>query len=139
MREHARLQTAILLRRFAYEVSRSAQLGDPEAVHDLRVAIRRLSRCLRVFAQFYPQGAAKKTRRELAGLRDLAGAARDRHIALELLAAAGVSRRAEIVQRLEVESRKAERDLLQEIRRWRARGFSRKWRIRLGLNRVGKV
>ncbi|HLK65862.1 MAG TPA: CHAD domain-containing protein [Bryobacteraceae bacterium] len=132
-----RTQTAVLLRRFAFQVNRAALSGDAESVHDLRVAIRRFSRCLSTFSQFYPDGAGRKIRRELADLRDLAGNVRDRHIALELLAAAGISARSAVFMRLDEESRKAGRDLLNEAKRWKASGFSRKWRIKLGLLRPG--
>ena len=47
MREYARLHTAILLRRLAYQLTRAAKSADPESIHDLRVSIRRLSGCLR--------------------------------------------------------------------------------------------
>ena len=133
MREYARLQTAILLRRFAFQVNRAARSGDAEAIHDLRVAIRRLSRCLRVFAQFYPDSFWKRIRRQLGSLMDAAGTVRDRDIALELLAAAGLTRRAAIVMRLDAERRQAVADLMLEIRRWKSRDLSRKWRGRLEL------
>jgi CHAD domain-containing protein len=133
MREYVRLQTAILLRRFAFQVNRAARSGDADSIHDLRVAIRRLSRCLRVFSQFYPDRSWKKIRQELAQLLHGAGAVRDRDIALELLAASGIPRRAAIVTRLQAERRKAGQELLLDIRRWRSRGFSRKWRARLEL------
>ena len=133
MREYVRLQTAILLRRFAFQVNRAARSGDADSIHDLRVAIRRLSRCLGVFSQFYPGRSWKKIRRELADLMDAAGAVRDRDIALELLAAAGIPKSAAIVTRLQEERRKAGEELLLEIRRWKGRSFSRKWRIRLDL------
>ncbi|HEV3197727.1 MAG TPA: CHAD domain-containing protein [Bryobacteraceae bacterium] len=133
MREYVRLQTAILLRRFAFQVNRAARSGDADSIHDLRVAIRRLSRCLRVFAQFYPDRSWKKIRRELADLMERAGAVRDLDITLELLAAAGIPKRAAIVTRLQTERRKAGQELLLEVRRWKRRGFSRKWRTRLDL------
>lgn len=133
MREYVRLETAILLRRFAFQVNRAARAGDADSIHDLRVAIRRLSRCLRVFSRFYPDGSWKKIRQELAELLDRAGAVRDRDIALELLAASGIPPSAAIITRLQEERRKAGQVLLLEIRRWRGRGFSRKWRIRLEL------
>ena len=88
MREYAHEQTAILLRRLAMQINRAARSGDPDAVHDLRVAIRRLSRCLRVFAQFYPGQGWKKMRRRLKDLLDACGAVRDRDIALDLLSKA---------------------------------------------------
>jgi len=133
MRDYVRLQTAVLLRRLAFQVNRAAGSGDAESIHDLRVAIRRLSRCLRVFSQFYPGSSWKKIRRQLAELLVTAGRIRDRDIALELLVQAGVSRRALIATRLETERRKAARELLLEIRRWKGRNFSRRWRSWLEL------
>lgn len=133
MREYARLQTAILLRRFAFQVNRAARSGDAESIHDLRVAIRRLSRCLRVFSQFYPDSYWKRIRRQLGELMDTAAKVRDRDIALELLAAARLPRRAAIVTRLQAERRLAAAGLHLEIRRWKGRDLSKKWRSRLGL------
>jgi CHAD domain-containing protein len=133
MREFVRLETAVLLRRFAFQVNRAATSGDADSIHDLRVANRRLSRCLRVFSQFYPDRSWKKIRRALADLRDLAGAVRDLDIALELLAASGISPEAAIMTQLQAERRQAGQALVLEVRRWKSRGFSRKWRIRLGL------
>lgn len=137
MREYARLQTAILLRRFAFQVNRAARSCDADSIHDLRVAIRRLSRCLKVFSQFYPGRSWKKIRRELGDLLGGAGAVRDRDIALELLVDAGIPKSAAIVTRLQEERRKAGQELLLEVRRWKHRGFSRKWRIRLDLLPAG--
>ena len=134
MRDYARLQTAILLRRLAYQLNRAARNADADSIHDLRVAIRRLSRCLRVFAPFYPGDSRKKIRRQLAELMQAAGQVRDRDIALQLLAEAGIPPRATVATRLAAERRKASRELLLEIRRWKARSFSRKWRSRLELN-----
>ena len=133
MRDFARLQTAILLRRLAFQLNRAARRGDADSVHDLRVAIRRLSRCLRVFAPFYPGKYWKKVRHQLSGLMRTAAAVRDRDIALALLAEAGVSPRAAGVQRLDAERRRASHELLLEIRRWKNHDFSQKWRSRLEL------
>ncbi|MGA2267351.1 MAG: CHAD domain-containing protein [Bryobacteraceae bacterium] len=134
MREHARLQTAILLRRLAYQLNRAAHSGDADSIHDLRVAIRRFSRCLRTFSRFFPAGSWKKIRRRLAALMKATGSVRDRDIALQLLAEAGISRRAAIAARLAAERRKVGHELLLEIRRWKSRSFSRKWRSRLELS-----
>ncbi len=133
MREHARLQTAVLLRRFAFQLNRTTKAGDADSIHDLRVSIRRLSRCLREFSQFYTGKSWKKLRRRLSELMDLAGAVRDVDIALKMLDEAGISRRAAIVTRLEAERVKASRDLEREAQRWKSRSFSRRWRAELGL------
>ena len=66
MREYARQQTAFLLSRLTVAVSRAARDANAASIHDLRVAMRRLSRCLRVFAPLYPDGSWKKMRRRIA-------------------------------------------------------------------------
>ena len=133
MRDYARLQTAILLRRFAFQVNRTSHSGDAESIHDLRVSIRRFSRCLRVFSQFYPNGTWRKLRSQLSELMSMAGAVRDRDVALELLADAKISERASAVTRLRAERERLVAELIEELRRRKSRDFSRRWRRRRGL------
>jgi CHAD domain-containing protein len=133
VREYVRLQTGLLLRRLAFQVNRTARTGDAGAIHDLRVAIRRLSRCLCVFAQFYPGRSWKKLRRCLADLMDACGNVRDRDIAIELLEQAGLPAASPLVRRLGEERRAADRELRRELLRWKDRGFRRQWRVRLEL------
>lgn len=136
--EHARSQTALLLRRLALQVNRAAKTCDEEAVHDLRVSVRRLSRCLRVFSQFYPNGSWKQIRRRLRTLMEAAGAVRDMDIATDLLAEAGVSISSPLVRRMAETRRAARRELEREVRTWKGRGFSKSWRITLGLKAGAK-
>jgi|SRR5436305_11162027 len=133
IREHALLQTAVLLRRLAFQVNRAAKNHEPDTVHDLRVAMRRFSRALRLFSQFYPAGSWKKIRRQLARALDVAASVRERDVALAILAEAAIPSDSVMVTRLKTERRRASHDLLVELRRWRARGFSRKWRNELAL------
>jgi CHAD domain-containing protein len=133
MREYVRSQTAALLSRLALQINRAATKGDPDAVHDLRVAIRRLSRCLRVFAQFYPGNSWKKIRRRLADLMDACAAVRDRDIAIELLGKAGLPPESPVVRKLEGDRAGAERELAVELRRWKESAISVKWKSQLGL------
>ena len=133
MREYVRVQTRILLRRLASQVNRTARSGDADAIHDLRVAIRRLSRCLRVFAQFYPGRSWKPVRRRLADLMDACGSVRDRDIAIELLEKAGVPAASALVRQLDAERRAADEELRRELRRWKDRGFRRQCWARLEL------
>ena len=134
MQDYVRSQTATLLRRLAYAVGRAAKSGDADSIHDLRVSIRRFSRCLQVFAQFYPEGSGKKIRRRLSILMEAAGTVRDLDIALELLAADGKDNR-RLVSRLKQERRHANRELFDEVEHWHNQGFSKKWRNSLGLSR----
>jgi CHAD domain-containing protein len=133
MREFVRLQTGILLGGLASQVNRTARTGDAEAIHDLRVAVRRLSRCLRVFARFYPARSWKPVRRRMAGLMDACGSVRDRDIAIELLEKAGVPATSPLVRQLDEERRAADRKLRRKLRCWNDGGFSRRWSVRLEL------
>lgn len=133
MRDYVKLQTSILLRRLAYEVTHAAKKADADAVHDLRVSIRRLNRCLRVFSQFYPGNSWKKVRRRLGELMGAAGEVRDRDIAIRLLHEAGVPLDAPPVQALRVERDGAVKHLIAILHHWKQNSHSRKWREQLGL------
>lgn len=122
-----------MLRRLAYEVSRAAKSGDADAIHDLRVAIRRFSRCLQVFSQFYPGNSWKKIRRRLAGLMEAAGAVRDLDIAMELLSDVDAVPNRQLLSRLKQRRRVAQRELFDEVDQWNRQSFSKKWRNSLGL------
>jgi len=136
--EHARAQTGLLLRRLALQVNRAAKSCNEEAVHDLRVSIRRLNRCLRVFSQFYPEGSWKKIRRRLKTLLEAAGSVRDMDIAMEFLAEMGNAKSSTLVQRLAESRRAARRELEGEARTWKEHGFTKRWRSVLGLNGISK-
>ena len=131
MREHARQQTAFLLDRLSARLNDAAKELDAGAIHDVRVAIRRLNRCLRVFAPFYPNRSWKKLRRRLSALMAAAGAVRDCDIALELVDQAGVSQRAAVVTCLKAERRKNGHVLHTEIHRWKDRKLLHRWKGRL--------
>jgi CHAD domain-containing protein len=132
MRRHVRSETSALLRRLAFEVNRAAA-ADADSIHDLRVAIRRLGRCLLVFSAFYPGHSWKTLRKQLRVLMDAAGAARDYDIAMELLGEAGVAPGAAILRRLAAGRLQTREVLALEIHRWQAADFSRDWRSRLEL------
>lgn len=127
IRQHAREQTAALLRRVAFQVSRASKVADTEAIHDLRVSIRRLSQCLRVFGHFFPARKTKKVRHGLKELMKLAAEVRNRDVALELLAGAG-----SLAAALEAQRAAAGRELRAELKAWLRRHTFRKWRSELG-------
>ena len=133
MRAYVHSQTGVRLRRLAFQINRAARTGDAGAVHDVRVAIRRLSRCLQTFAQFYPGHARKKIRRRLAGLMDACGTVRNLDIAIQLLREGGLPPASPVVRLLEARRGKAESDLLAGLRVWKESAVSRKWKSQLGL------
>jgi len=133
MHEYAHWQTATLLRRLVKEASKTARSSDADAIHDLRVAIRRLSGCLKLFARFYPDRGRKGLRRELKQMMKACGDVRDKDIALALLADAGAPATSAVVRRLASDRKDAARKLGTVLKRWRDGRFPRQWRTRLEL------
>jgi CHAD domain-containing protein len=130
--DYAREQAGKRLAKLAEEVERASATPDADAIHDLRVSIRRFGQCLRVFGQFFPSGKRRRVRKRLGKVMDLAAEIRDRDIALELLAKAGAEQAA-VAEKLAGERRRAEQDLIQAVQRWQAKDFSRKWSAQLEL------
>ena len=133
IRDHAVGQASALLRRLAFQANRTARRSDAASVHDLRVSIRRLGQCLRIFGQFIPRQSEKKFQHKLDAVMDLASAVRDRDIAMDLLAAARIGSDSALVWALSEERAGAERALVAALERWSRRGFQKKWRSRLEL------
>ena len=133
LRRHAAQLAANRLRRLAYAVGRAAKSADSDAVHDLRVAIRRLAQCLRVFEQFFPRDRTRKIRRALKQMVDLASEVRDRDVALVLVSKAKIAPKSELPRRLADDRRSAQRALVTELKQWIRGNLSRKWRSALEL------
>ena len=129
MREHARRQAETLLRSLDEEVSCATRSARPEAVHNLRVSIRRFSECLRAFQQFFP---ARRIRKRLKRIMDAAAEVRDRDIALEFLAKAHINA-PEAVGAIARERRGAEDKLKQHLITWKSGSLADEWRAELGL------
>ena len=92
LKDHVRKQ----LRKMKRTYQRSVRRSDPAAVHDLRVATRRLGTVLDVVAFCTPRKAAKKARKRLKKLRHMLSARRDIDVLLKKMqerARAAVSRR----------------------------------------------
>jgi CHAD domain-containing protein len=131
LRRHVEQLAANRLRRLAYAVGRAAKSADSEAVHDLRVAIRRLAQCLRVIEQFFPRDKTRKIRRSLKEMVDLASEVRDRDVALTLAEKAKIAPKSELPRRLADDRRAAQLALVTELKQWIRSNLSRKWRTAL--------
>ncbi len=132
-KRHVKGQTSALLRRFAFNVNRTARVADPDAIHDLRVSIRRLSECLRLFGEFFPRGKARKIRRVLAALMELAAEVRNRDITHELLKSVRSRACAALRKKISDDRVAAERNLRTALRTMRRKEFSARWRNDLEL------
>jgi len=81
----ARTKTLNNFERFSKEVARATDNPDADAVHDLRVSIRRLSQALDVFDGAVPAGIRKKLQKSTGSILGAAGDVRDLDIARELI------------------------------------------------------
>ena len=101
---------------------------DAEAIHKLRVAIRRFTQALRVFQDSFEPAHIRKIRRRLRKLMELCGVARNCDIALEVLEAAGVPADKPLQRQLRRVRSRAERDLVMRLAEKDARADLRRWR-----------
>lgn len=85
MKQFARSQVAALFNRLEKTLHRAAQKQNAEAVHQMRVSIRRFDQCLTVFEQYVPERASKKLRKHLRRVMRLSSKVRDLDIAISFL------------------------------------------------------
>ncbi len=126
--QFASAQALRLLGKLAFQVRHAARRPNVEAIHDLRVSIRRFSQCVREFRQFFPRHHAKKILKQLDRVMDLAAEMRNRDIAIEMIGGEGDSAESVFAAELRQEREEAKRKLSRALVQWRRRDFSRKWR-----------
>lgn len=129
--EFASERLSQLLNRLIFQINATLARRDPEAVHDLRVAIRRFSQGLAVCKPYFAARKPKKIRRYLKDTLALAGAVRDCDIALQLLAKIQATGVPELQQKVQERRKTAAAALTERLRHWKARGLSAKWRSAL--------
>jgi hypothetical protein len=86
LREYARETLRTRLGRVAFEFRHARHSLNEERIHDMRVAIRRLTAAMRIFADAVPKAEAKRVRRDLKEIMEPAGVVRELDVARELLA-----------------------------------------------------
>jgi CHAD domain-containing protein len=133
MRKYAVNQGSKLLRKVVFHLDRASSLHDPDAIHDVRVAIRRFQQFLRVFYQFVPQTKAKKIRRQLREVMNLSGGVRNLDIASALVNQAGGPNHSKLSIKMARQRERAQDKLLKSIDHLNERGVARKWHSRLQL------
>ena len=100
--------------------------SEVEAIHRLRVSIRRFKQVLRVFEDEFEH--VRRMRRSLRGIMDLCGEVRNWDIALEVLAAAGIPARPGLEKRLKRHRTRTARDLAKLLKHSNLRKHTRQWR-----------
>ncbi len=130
-RRFARDHADRLLGRLAFQVSRAIKSQNAEAIHDLRVVIRRFAQALRIFKPCFRGKELRKIRRELKRMMAIGGQVRNHDIALKLLAKSKRAERSGLQARIKGGRREAERSLNTVLKRWLERKSSLKWRTAL--------
>jgi CHAD domain-containing protein len=131
MRKLVRTQTAKKLKKLDAEMRGVADKPkEADAIHDLRVSIRRLKQELRVFEAWFAAGQVKSIRRRLGKLMERCAAVRNCDVAIDVLKAAGVQN-PKLVAGLEEERRRTREELTRMLATWRRRDRVRKWRKHL--------
>ncbi len=134
MRQYVDEQVRTRLGRLVFEVHRCAKSREVEAVHDLRVAIRRFNQSLRTFLSLLPRREAVRVRKRTRRLMRQSAEIRNRDIALQFLARGGFPQRSTLRSRLERERRQAETLLAEMLQRFTKKDYSARWRAALELN-----
>lgn len=130
--QFAREELQARMDRVLAELNRAIQKPDDEAVHDLRVSIRRFSQALRAFAAVLPGKGARKIRQRLKVVLDAAAVVRDLDVGLELLADVGASEDDALTADLRAKRKRAELFLVGQVCLLRAEDLENDWLARLG-------
>ncbi len=101
-----------------------------ESIHDLRVAIRRFTQCIRLFESFFRGRAAGNIRKRLKNLLDLCGEVRNHDIAQQLLGEAAFSS-GSLIDDLHRSRRHLEKKLARRLRRRKLRRRLDDWSAHL--------
>jgi CHAD domain-containing protein len=133
IRQFATRGVGALLGRLVFEIRHALHDHDPEAVHDLRVTIRRFSESLRTFRSLLPRAEVRKVRARLRRVMKLSAEVRNRDIAAGLFDASGLPLNSTLRRRQAEQREQAFETLQEELRRLQRRSFSARWRERLGL------
>jgi CHAD domain-containing protein len=128
IREYALATIAKRVRTAAKAIERVAESPDEEAVHKMRVSIRRLQQAIRVFRQYLRKRGVKRVRADLKRLMDPAGELRNLDIALGTMRRAGC-RLGEMKERRIV----AKHALTAAITTLAGRHVARRWSGQLGI------
>lgn len=129
-RKFAREQAGRLLGRLAYQVNHTIKTYDSAAVHDLRAAIRRYTRALKVFDSLFEIKETRKLRHRLKRVLELAREVGRLDVALRILAKAPGDAGA-LRGKIQARRKEAVRDLATALKRWIDRKSSMKWRAAL--------
>ena len=124
-------QAGKLLTDLNSQIRRAAKSPNADAVHDIRVDIRKISQALRVFKPVFPGQERKKFRRKLKRIMELAGEVRNFDIALKLLKKSKSNAAQPLQSTFKKRRKRAARAFAKALRRWIDQRLPSEWRSRL--------
>jgi CHAD domain-containing protein len=130
IREYALDTVGKLFTNFASALGEAARAKNPDAIHDLRVSVRRFTQSLLTFEEYFSRKRLKKIRRNLKELMGLAAEMRNRDIALEFLKeneepSLGHNT---LRARLDHERQECEREFAGLLDRWQEEALADRWK-----------
>jgi CHAD domain-containing protein len=128
LKKYARRQVYSRIERCVSQITKAAVNMDETSVHDLRVSIRRLTAALRLFADLLGKKECRKIRKSLKPLMQRAAEVRDRDIALQLCAEAGLNETSPTVQLVLRQRQEAAVLLTRKISRMQADKLASRWK-----------
>jgi CHAD domain-containing protein len=120
-------QATRLLERLSFHINRAAAAQTPDAVHDLRVAVRRFTQALVLGKSCFVSRAVKKIRRRLRTIMTLAGTVRDYDIAVKLVTRSKAEDAAAVNGKLRAHRTEARKILAASLQQWNSRNSPSKW------------
>ena len=123
-----------LIERLAFQANRAAKAPGPDAIHDLRVAIRRTEQALAAFKPLLPRKAAKRSRKQLKAVLGQAGAVRDCDIAVKILTKFRQPDAADLRRHIRAQRKAAEASLRAGLKRLSLRTKVSRWLADLELH-----
>jgi CHAD domain-containing protein len=124
-------QSRRLLTQLSVQTARAARSSSAEAVHKLRVTIRRFTQSVAVCKPCFPKKDARKGRRLLKRIMTAAGEARNCDIALKYLTKWPLPDDEHLQSELETRRNESAHDLATQLKDWSDRQMLAKWRATL--------
>src|ERR1051326_1233026 len=121
------------LQRLSSQAKITLRLRDADAVHDLRVAIRRLRQTLTTLRAWFDAAKVERIRRRLKDLLKTAGSVRDCDIAIDLLSKSGAQELGDIGDALHSRRETAARRMLSALRGFVRQKKAMRWSAELAL------
>jgi len=125
--EYAAKTIGELIEKVASQAAEVGKDASEHRIHDLRVAIRRLSETLRVFEDVCLEESAVAVRKDLREAMQLAGSIRNHDIAIDLAGKAKVK----LNDSFEAERAQVVRDLCEVLAQWNSGRIFKTWRTQL--------